>query len=258
MGRGRGCPARGRRCPMAQPSPSFHPLYLQIKALVEKSLEDGEWRPGEPIPSETELASRYEVSQGTVRKAVDALAAANLVVRRQGKGTFVATHAEEKTSTHRFLNIYDNDARDGPTTSRLLDVRRGKASAEAARLLGIKAGDAVIVLTRVLEYGGTPVVFDEITLPAALFRGLTRARAEAHGSSMYAFFETEFGVRMVKARERLRAVAAESEGARVLGVPVGQPLLAVERVAYTYGERPVELRRGLVMTRRHHYYNELG
>jgi GntR family transcriptional regulator len=241
------------------PSPSFQPLYVQIKALVEKSLEEGEWRPGEPIPSETELAARYEVSQGTVRKAVDALAAANLLVRRQGKGTFVVTHAEEKATTHRFLHIRDDEGRDEHPTSRLLDVRRAKANAEAARLLGLKPGDAVVVLSRVLEYEGTPGVYDEITLPAPLFRGLTRARAEAHGgSSMYGFFETEFGVRMVKARERLRAVAADAESARVLEVPEGAPLLAVERVAFTFGERPVELRRGLVVTRHHHYYNELG
>lgn len=243
---------------MSHPSPSFQPLYLQIKTLVEKSLEDGEWRPGEPIPSETELAARYDVSQGTVRKAVDALASANLVVRRQGKGTFVATHAEEKTTTHRFLHVRGNDGDEEPPKSRLLDVRRGKASAEAARLLGMKAGEPVILLTRVLDYSGAPVVYDEITLPATLFKGLTRARAESHGSSMYGFFETEFGVRMVKAKERLRAIPADAESARILAVPVGYPLLAVERVACTWGERPVELRRGLVVTRRHHYYNELG
>lgn len=244
--------------PPPTPSPSFHPLYLQIKALVEKSLEDGEWRPGEPIPSETELAARYAVSQGTVRKAVDALASANLVVRRQGKGTFVATHAEEKATTHRFLHVRGDDGADQQPTSRLLDVRRGRAGAEAARLLGMKAGEPVIVLTRVLEYSGTPVVYDEITLPAALFRGLTRARAESHGSSMYGFFETEFGVRMLRATERLRAIGADPGTAATLGVEAGAPLLAVERVAYTYGERPVEYRRVLCSTRAHHYFNELS
>ena len=72
----------------------LQPLYLQIKALILRSLQAGEWRPGEAIPSEIELAARFGVCQGTVRKAIDELAADNLVVRRQGKGTFVATHAE--------------------------------------------------------------------------------------------------------------------------------------------------------------------
>jgi GntR family transcriptional regulator len=243
---------------MAHPPPSFQPLYLQIKALVEKGLEDGDWRPGEPIPSEAELAARYEVSQGTVRKALDALAAAKLVVRRQGKGTFVATHTEEKTAPFRFLHIRADDGREEALVGQVLDVRRGKATAEAARLLALKAGDAVILLTRVLAFGEEPVIYEEITLPAFLFRGLTQARTQAHTGSIYGFFEAEFGVRMVKAKERLRAVAADAESAHALGVPAGYPLLAIERVAYTYGERPVELRRGLVASRRHHYYNELS
>src|SRR5689334_11207342 len=87
--------------PMAAAAPTFQPLYVQIKRLLEKSLETHEWRPGQAIPSETELAARFGVSQGTVRKAIDALAADNLVVRRQGKGTFVSTHTEERTSNFR-------------------------------------------------------------------------------------------------------------------------------------------------------------
>jgi GntR family transcriptional regulator len=243
---------------MPTPFPSFRPLYLQIKALLEKSLETGEWRPAEAIPSEMELAGRFGVSQGTVRKAIDALATDNLVVRRQGKGTFVATHTEEKVSLFRFLRIRRNDGRDEYPASRLLDVRRAKASAEAARLLGLRPGESVILLRRILEYSGEPVVLDEITLPAALFKGLTRARADAYHGSMYSFFETQFGVRMLKAEEKLRAIAADATTASLLKVAPGQPLLAVDRVTLTYGDRPVEWRRGLCTTRNHHYLNVLG
>jgi len=126
------------------------------------------------------------------------------------------------------------------------------------RLLDLKAGDPVIVLRRVLEFGGTPTVLDEITLPAALFRGLTKARYDAHHGSMYGFFETQFGVRMLKAQERLRAIAADPASAALLYVEPGHPLLAVDRVALTYGDRPVEWRRGLCVTRAHCYVNELG
>ena len=138
-----------------------------------------------------------------------------------------------------------------------MDLRRARAAAEAARALGLKAGDAVYVLRRILEYGGVPAVLDEITLPGVLFRGLTRERCAAYPGSMYGFFETEFGVRMLRAEERLRAVAADSASAALLAIPAGTPLLAVERVAYTYGERPVELRRGLCTTRHEHYWNTL-
>ncbi len=243
---------------MIMTTPSFQPLYLQIKALLEKSLEADEWRPGEAIPSETLLAARYRVSQGTVRKAIDALAADNLVVRRQGKGTFVATHTEERASLFRFLRIRPADGHDEYPASRLIDVRRGKASAEAARLLVLKAGDSVIMLRRVLEYSGEPVVLDEITLPAVLFKGLTRAKVDAYRGSMYGFFESQFGVRMLKAQEKLRAIPADPASAALLNVEPGDPLLAVDRVTLTYGDRPVEWRRGLCTTSAHYYVNELG
>jgi GntR family transcriptional regulator len=239
-------------------SPSFQPLYLQIKALLTASLDDGEWPPGEVMPSEMALARRFRVSQGTVRKAIDALAAQSLVIRRQGKGTFVSTHTEEKTSLFRFLRIRRNDGRDEYPASRLLDVRRGKASAEVARALELRIGDAVIVLRRVLEYGSQAVVLDEIVLAAALFKGLTKAKVEAYRGSMYSFFETQFGVRMLKAQEKLRAVSADAQSAGILGVRSGDPLLAVDRVTLTYGDRPVEWRRGLCTTRHHSYVNELS
>jgi GntR family transcriptional regulator len=246
------------RPPASVASPSFRPLYLQIKDLLVHSLEAGEWQPGAAIPSELVLAARFRVSQGTVRKAIDALAADNLVVRRQGKGTFVATHTEEAQSTFRFLHIRRDDGVDEYPASRIVEVRRGKASAEVARLIDLKPGDAVLVIRRVLEWEGSPAVLDEITLPAAMFRGLTRAKLEAYEGSMYGFFETAFGVRMVAAHERLKAVAADAAVARLIGVPEGTPLLEVDRVACTYGGRPVEFRRGLCSTARHHYFNSLG
>ena len=240
------------------PAPAFQPLYLQVKGLLVASLEAGEWRPGEAIPSESELAARFGVSQGTARKAIDALAADNLVVRRQGKGTFVATHTEEKASLFRFLRIRRNDDRDEYPASRIIDVRRGKAPADVARLLDIRAGSAVYVLHRVLEYSGEPVVLDEIVLPAPLYRGLTKARIDAYRGSVYSFFETQFGVRMLRAQEKLGAIAADAQTAAILHVRPGEPLLVVDRVTYTYGNRPVEWRRGLCATRRHHYVNALG
>jgi GntR family transcriptional regulator len=239
-------------------TPSFQPLYMQIKALLMASLDDGEWPPGEALPSEIALAQRFRVSQGTVRKAIDALAAQSLVIRRQGKGTFVSTHTEEKTSLFRFLRIRRNDGRDEYPASRVLDVRRGKASAEVARALELKVGETVIVLRRVLEFGGEPVVLDEIALPAALFKGLTKAKVEAYRGSMYSFFETQFGVRMLKAQEKLRAVSADALSAGILDVRAGEALLSVDRVTLTYGDRPVEWRRGLCATRHHSYVNELS
>ncbi len=242
---------------MRSQAPTFQPLYVQTKALLEHALEAGEWPPGTAIPAEVALAARFGVSQGTVRKAIGALAAENLLVRRQGKGTFVATHTEEPASNFRFLRIRRNDGRPEYPGSRLIDLRRGKAGAEVARALAIKQGDGIYILRRILDYASRPVVLDEITLPAALFNGLTRARFSGYPGSMYGFFETEFGVRMLRAEERLYAVAADRAAAELLDVAAGSPLLAVDRISFTYGDRPVEVRRGLCTTRHEHYWNAL-
>ncbi len=240
----------------AEPTPSFSPLYQQIKGLLLRSLQGGEWRPGEAIPSEMELAARFKVSQGTVRKAIDELAAENLVVRRQGKGTFVATHAEERTQ-YRFLRLQPDDPDAAALRRRLLECRRLRAPAEVARALELKAGESVMLVRRLLLQGEQPVVLDEIWLPAAPFKGLTAERLAAHRGPMYAYFEAEYGVHMSRADEKIRAVAAAGDAAVALAVPEGTPLLSVERLSYTYGDRPVELRRGLYRTEAHHYRNVL-
>jgi GntR family transcriptional regulator len=241
----------------ASATATFRPLYGQIRAMIEHALEAGEWAPGDAIPSELELASRFRVSQGTVRKAIQSLAAENLLVRRQGKGTFVATHTEEKASNFRFLRIRRDDGKPEYPRSRLIDLRRVRAGGDAARALALRAGEPLFVLRRLLEYAGVPSILDEISLPAALYRGLTLERCAAYPGSMYGFFESEFGVRMLRADERLRAVAADAASAELLRVDAGAPLLAVERVAYTYADRPVEVRRGLCTTRHAHYWNAL-
>ena len=240
-----------------EPGPAFSPLYRQIEALLTRSLQGGEWRPGEVIPSELELAARFKVSQGTVRKAIDALADENLLVRRQGKGTFVATHAEERVQ-FRFLRLMPDEGEVGGMERRFIDCRRLRAQADVARSLALKAGDATVQVRRVLSFRGKPVVLDEIWLPGQAFKGLTAERLAGYKGPLYGLFESEFGVRMIRAEEKLRAVAADAEAAELLELAKGAPLLSVERLSFTYGNRPVELRRGLYDTTAHYYRNELN
>jgi GntR family transcriptional regulator len=238
-------------------SPTFRPLYKQIKELLLDGLRGGEWRPGEAIPSEIELAARFRVSQGTVRKAIDELAAENLLVRRQGKGTFVATHGEPQVR-FRFLRLAPDAGGPVAAERRLLEFRRARASAELARLLDLRAGDSMIVLTRLLLFSGDPVVLEEVWLPAGLFRGLSAGAVTEHKGALYNLFETQYGTRMVRAEEKLKARSADPETANLLEVEPGHALLEVERLSFTYGDRPVEWRRGLYKTDRHFYRSELG
>jgi GntR family transcriptional regulator len=238
-------------------SPAFSPLYRQIKTLMTRSLQLGEWRPGDAIPSEIELAARFKVSQGTVRKAIDELATDNLLVRRQGKGTFVATHAEERVQ-FRFLRLTPDEGDAGNLTRRFIDCRRLRPPAEVARALHLRASDNAVQVRRVLSFKDQPVVLDDIWLPGVLFKGLTAERLSDYRGPMYGLFESEFGVRMIRAEEKIRAVAADAAAAEPLALSPGAPLLSVERLALTYGDKPVELRRGLYNTASHYYRNELS
>jgi GntR family transcriptional regulator len=238
-------------------SPTFSPLYQQIKALITQSLQSGEWKPGELIPSEVELAGRYKVSQGTVRKAIDELAAEHLVVRRQGKGTFVASHNEARAH-FRFLKLMPDEGVPHHPDHQYIEVKRIRAAAEVARLLDLKSGDAVVYIKRLMSFGGAPTILEELWLPGQLFKGLTAERLAEYKGPMYGLFESEFGTRMIRATEKIRAVAADAGASEYLKVPEGTPLLCADRVSFTYGDKAVELRRGLYLTASHHYQNELS
>jgi GntR family transcriptional regulator len=225
-----------------------------------QSLQGGEWKPGEAIPSEMDLAARFRVSQGTVRKAIDELAAENLLVRRQGKGTFVATHAAQHVQ-YRFLRLLPDSGDttiEGPAERRIIECKKQRAPADIARALGLRSGDAVLQVRRMLAFQGVPTILEDLWLPAAPFKGLTAERLDTYRGPMYALFETEFGVRMVRAEEKIRALAAAAPATDILDVPVGAPLLSVERIAYTYNDLPIEVRRGLYRTDTHHYQNSLS
>jgi len=244
----------------AQPTPAFSPLYQQIKVLILQSLQAGEWKPSTAIPSEVELAARFKVSQGTVRKAIDELAAENLVVRRQGKGTFVATHAERQIQ-YRFLKLIPDNGdptSEGPAQRHIIDCKRTRASVEIARALAMRTGDAALQVRRVLSFASVPTILEDLWLPAAPFKGLTAERLRDYNGPMYALFETEFDVRMVRAEEKIRAVLPDEEQCDLLKINPQTPLLSVERIAYTYNDTPMELRRGLYLTNKHYYRNALN
>ena len=241
-------------------APAFSPLYQQIKGLILNSLRVGEWKPGEAIPSEMDLAARFKVSQGTVRKAIDELAADNLVVRRQGKGTFVATHAERQVQ-YRFLKLMPDSgdlSLEGPAQRQIVDCKRLRAPSDVARGLALRPGDAVLQVKRVLSFADKPTILEDLWLPGVPFKGLTADRLRGYEGPMYALFETEFGVRMVRAEEKIRAISADHVHSQLLRVAPATPLLSVERIAFTYHDLPMELRRGLYVTDTHYYRNELN
>ena len=237
-------------------APAFQPLYRQIKTLITQSLVSGEWRPGDLIPSEIELASRFSVSQGTVRKAIGELAGENVLVRQQGKGTFVASHSEER-SLFPYLSITPDRSGLESLSASLVECRKLKLDAASAKGLGLAAGAGGFLIVRTLSISSEKVIYEEIRLPATPFRGLSLETIERHHCMLYSMYESEFDVRILHVDEQIKAVAATGAALDHLSIKPGDPLLTIERVAYTYAEKSVELRRSMCNTREHHYRNKI-
>ena len=234
----------------------MQPLYEKVKKKITASLVQGEWRPGEAIPSETELANVYDVSQGTVRKAIDELSAESILIRRQGKGTYVATHNEENIQL-RFLRLTSNFGLKEKLDNQLVSFSKEKATNKLAKVLNINPASTIISLKRVLTFNEKPLILDVIKIPAQSFRGLTAEMVVEKKGSMYRMYETDFGVRMLRADEKIRAINANFESASLLNVKENTPLLSVERISYTYDNKPLEWRLGLCITDNHYYRSEL-
>ena len=234
----------------------MQPLYEKVKKKITESLVQGEWRPGEAIPSETELANVYEVSQGTVRKAIDELSADSILIRRQGKGTYVATHNEENIQL-RFLRLTSNFGLKEKLDNQLVSFSKEKATNKLAKILNINPASTIISLKRVLTFNEKPLILDVIKIPAQSFRGLTAEMVVEKKGSMYRMYETNFGVRMLRANEKIRAINANFESASLLNVKENTPLLSVERISYTYENKPLEWRLGFCITDNHYYRSEL-
>jgi len=233
------------------------PLFRAVKRSLLRAIEDGVVAPGDALPSETELSAGFGVSVGTLRRAVDDLVADHILVRRQGRGTFVATHTSDRF-LFQFFHVERSDGlREAPEVE-TLRLERTRLDDDAAAALILKPGEPALQIENRLRLQGRPVVHDRLVLPAALFRGLTEKRWRERPSTIYHLYQTEFGITVVRAHERLRAVGADRNTARVLGVAVGQPMLQVRRVALGLGGQPVEWRISTVATAQHDYVNLLS
>lgn len=230
------------------------PLYAQIRTLVVARISAGRWLPGAAIPTEMELARELGVSQGTVRKALDALAAEGVLVRRQGSGTYVAEH----TPAHilfRFFNIYEDSGRQVLPESHHPRVTRGRATGLELRRLGLVAGAKVLRISRVRLRRRKPFMTDRIVLPEALFPGL--AQEPEIPNTLYDLLQQRYGVHVAHTEERVSAVAADRRTAARLAVPAGTPLLKIDRVTIDLNGQRIEWRLSFAHLTGAHYLARL-
>ncbi|MDQ0138872.1 GntR family transcriptional regulator [Cupriavidus necator] len=216
-------------------------LYKDVKHAILAALAAGEWKPGEAIPSERKLIERFGVSIGTLRKAIDELVAENIMIRHQGRGTFVATHRQEDHFFRFFRIVRQDGYREYPTV-RLARFRRARADKDEAAALGLPVGEAVFRFTNVLSLEGRPVMIDAITVPAERFKALTEKLLRERPNTLYNFYQDVFGINIIRTEERLRAALADEEDQELLGVPVGTAMLKILRVASSYQNERIEYR----------------
>lgn len=230
----------------------FKPLYAQVKDQLIRRLVDGTWQPGMNIPSEQELARQLSVSQGTVRKALDAMTAENLLVRRQGRGTFVA-EPEDARILFQFFRLTDDNGtgEDAFPQSRLLSCTTEPATEQEAVALSISPGSEVWRIERVRQIRGQSIIAESITIPAATYPGF--ADLSEIPNNIYRLYSTRWGITIAKADEQLKAILCNERDAAALGCAVGEPLLLITRIARDLEGNPVELRTSRCLTTDTHY-----
>jgi GntR family transcriptional regulator len=239
------------------PDASGIPLYRAVKRSLLVGIESGRYAAGKPLPSETALAETLGVSIGTLRHGVDELVAEHILVRRQGRGTFVALHSDDR-SLFRFFHVERGDGlRESPHVE-LVSFERVRLEEDPADMLGVKPGEPAFQIDNRLLLQGKAVIHDRLLLPALLFKGLTEKRFRERASTIYHLYQTEYGITVTHAEERARAVAADRVATRILGLAPGAPVMQVRRVALTFGEKPVEYRVSTINTAQHEYVRSLS
>lgn len=238
--------------------PGRSPLYKEVKRKIAESIQQGEWKPGASLPAEAKLCKQFAVSIGTLRKAVDELVMEGVLIRQQGRGTFVSRHNKDRYLFSFFHIVRHDGYRELPHVELLSYKASIAANDDDSKSLGLAPGAALIQFCNLLTLEAEPVVIDHIRLPKDMFATLDETSLRARKGTLYQLYQEAFSITIVKTDERVRAIKADADMARQLHIAVGDPLLHVIRVALTFDDKPVELRHSYVSTRRFEYRADLS
>lgn len=235
------------------------PLYKQVEKQILNCLAHGEWKPGDRIPTELQLAERFGVAVLTVRAGIRDLVEANILVRRQGSGTFVARHDRQR-QRYQFTHVFRNDGTKAMPVRRLVSFTRTYADRTSAGRLQLPA-DARTPLIRIdclMELDARPIATMEIVIPARQFAGLTARAIEKSQENLYAVYQEVCSVNVIRISEQVHATKAGARTARALRIDADDPVLLIDRIAYTYNDVPVEFRRRIHNAADFHYELDEG
>lgn len=231
------------------------PLYQQVVDIMMRRIADGQWKSGQMLPSEPKLAVELGVSPGTVRKALDQLAAEQLVTRRQGLGTSVAV-STRKDMLYRFFKLIDKTGQRFMPDCEELGRNVVAPNKFFSGLFNLKGKEKVISVLRRRARDDDPIMTERVTLPIPLFKGLDKREAQLP-TTLYDFFETDFGLKVLRAEEKLTAVIASQEDVELLNVREGSALMVIERTTFTFNDQIIEHRLSRMSTDNHAYLSEL-
>lgn len=225
---------------------SVQPLYVQLREALVARIANGEWKSGSALPNEIALAREFGLSPGTVRKALDWLVAAGIIVRQQGRGTFVT----EQTSTLRYERLCRPDGRVLAMDASPAEVEMGKPLARERERLGLASDDDVFRLKRTRSADKTLVMVEQIAVPAGLFPMLAGKRTVAYDLAKLA---KEGQYLLGAASEWVSAGPLPGDIAPLLNATPGEIVVVLERVIVALSGTPLELRTAWCKLGDHHY-----
>lgn len=214
------------------------PLYLQIREQIFEALRSGRWAANDPLPSETKLASEFEVSQGTIRKAIDDLVAQNILYRHQGRGTFIRRH-DEQQSLFRFFNLARADGSKPVPESMNLHCKTRKGLKHECAALQRPTGERLIEILRLRRLDGQPVILETILVSQQQFPDLNKRDLP---NTLYELYGDEYNIHITRAEEQVTAISADIDVSGHLKVKAKTPLIEIRRIAFDLHDQPVELR----------------
>jgi GntR family transcriptional regulator len=226
---------------------------MWIRERLLKLIVDGKLQRGEALASEGEMARQFDVSLGTMRKAIDGLVEQHVLVRRQGKRTFIAKRDSATAARLSFHMVAGDDGRELPNFAALLFLQSRSVTPHEAKRLDLKDDSEIIEMGRTRVFSDNGVMYERVFLPKKLFPNFKKQLGNLRPILLYEFYEQKFGVSVMDFEERIHAVKASKEVAAIIGCRVGAALLEIERISYNYDSAPIEMRVSLCETGTRHY-----
>lgn len=238
----------------ALPQTDQVPLYRQVRHEILRHLANGRWSVYEALPSEQDLADEFQISIGTLRKAIDELVNEHILVRHQGLGTFIKMHSKERSFRH-FFHLIDSDGQKCPPHRQLLDFTETADEPKAQEALKLPETQPLIRIRNALLIDQKIIEIYDAYIDKQRVNGMSRLLLEQNENPLYQFYQEQFNLHVVRTADCLVADQASAEDARLLRLEAGDPVLRIERTALSFDDEPVEFRISRVNTQNHAYLN---